>query len=98
MEKASKRCPEKSFWAALDTHGAVLFHGFDPGAEGFYRFASRFNHAFLTAPFGDRKNAGDRNELQAVTLGQAGLGLHFGIRQQPAATRSAMAFLPQAGG
>lgn len=70
-------------WAALDAHGAVLFHGFDPGAEGFYRFASRFNRAFLTSPFGDRKNASDRNELQTVTLGQAGLSLHFEFGNSP---------------
>lgn len=74
---------DDSVWAAIDSHGAVLFHGFDPGAEGFYRFASRFNHAFLTSPFGDRKNASDRNELQTVTLGQAGLSLHFEFGNSP---------------
>lgn len=70
-------------WAALDAHGAVLFHGFNSNAEDFYRFASRFNRAFLTSPFGDRKNVSDRNELQTVTLGQAGLSLHFEFGNSP---------------
>jgi alpha-ketoglutarate-dependent taurine dioxygenase len=74
---------DDEIWTALDAHGALLFHGFNSNAEDFYRFASRFNRAFLTSPFGDRKNANDHNELQTVTLGQAGLSLHFEFGNSP---------------
>ncbi len=74
---------DDEIWTALDAHGALLFHGFNSNAEDFYRFASRFNHAFLTSPFGDRKNASEYNELQTVTLGQAGLSLHFEFGNSP---------------
>lgn len=68
---------DDQIWDALETHGTVLFRGFGVDADGFYAFASRFNTGFLTSPFDDRKAASDRNELQTVTLGQAGLSLHF---------------------
>ena len=64
-------------WSALATHGAILFRDFGVDADGFYAFASRFNRGFLTSPFDDRRAASDKNELQTVTVGQAGLSLHF---------------------
>lgn len=70
-------------WDALDAHGAVLFRGFDIDADGFYAFASRFSRGFLVSPFGDRKPASDKNELQTVTTGQAGLSLHFEYGNSP---------------
>lgn len=74
---------EDEVWHALAVHGAVLFRGFQADADGFYAFASRFNRGFLTSPFGDRKSASDRNELQTVTVGQAGLSLHFEYGNMP---------------
>jgi alpha-ketoglutarate-dependent taurine dioxygenase len=74
---------EDEVWHALAVHGAVLFRGFPTDADGFYAFASRFNRGFLTSPFGDRKPASDRNELQTVTVGQAGLSLHFEYGNMP---------------
>lgn len=68
---------ETEIWDALNAHGAVLFHGFRVDADGFYAFACRFNKAFMTSPFEDRKTLSDRNELQTVTVGQLGLTLHF---------------------
>lgn len=64
-------------WNALAMHGAILFRDFSVDADGFYAFASRFSRGFLTSPFDDRKPASDKNELQTVTVGQAGLSLHF---------------------
>lgn len=70
-------------WEALGAHGAILFRGFDIDADGFHAFASRFSRGFLVSPFGDRKAVSDRNELQSVTLGQAGLSLHFEYGNSP---------------
>ena len=74
---------EDDIWNALATHGAILFRDFDVDADDFYAFASRFNRGFLTSPFGDRKPASDKNELQTVTVGQAGLSLHFEYGNMP---------------
>jgi alpha-ketoglutarate-dependent taurine dioxygenase len=74
---------EASIWEGLDAHGAILFRGFDVDADGFYDFASRFNRSFLVSPFSDRKAASDSNELQTVTLGRAGLNLHFEYGSSP---------------
>lgn len=74
---------EDEIWEALDGHGAIVFRGFDVDADGFYDFASRFNRAFLVSPFSDRKPASKTNELQTVTLGRAGLTLHFEYGSSP---------------
>ncbi len=74
---------EETIWEAVDTHGAVVFRGFDVDADGFYDLASRFNRGFLVSPFGDRKAASETNELQTVTLGQRGLSLHFEYGSSP---------------
>ncbi|NVJ05916.1 TauD/TfdA family dioxygenase [Myxococcus sp. AM001] len=75
--------PEQEVWDALAAHGVVLFRGFDVDSDGFYAFASRFNRGFLTSPFDDRKAAHAHNELQTVTLGRAGLSVHFEFGNMP---------------
>jgi len=74
---------DAQIWDAVSDRGAVLFHGFHVDADDFYAFASRFNRAFLTSPFDDRKTLSDKNELQTVTLGQFGLTLHFEYGNSP---------------
>jgi alpha-ketoglutarate-dependent taurine dioxygenase len=74
---------EETIWEALDTHGAILFRGFDVDDDGFYEFASRYSRGFLVSPFSDRKAASQTNELQTVTLGRAGLNLHFEYGTSP---------------
>lgn len=74
---------EETIWEALDSHGAIVFRGFDVDDDGFYEFASRFNRGFLVSPFSDRKAASPNNELQTVTLGRAGLSLHFEYGSSP---------------
>lgn len=75
--------PDDEIWDSLASHGAILFRGFGLDADGFYDVASRFSRGFLVSPFGDRKPASDRNELQTVTVGQAGLSLHFEYGNSP---------------
>lgn len=70
-------------WEALASHGAILFRDFQIDEDGFYDLASRFSRGFLKSPFGDRKAASARNELQTVTVGQAGLSLHFEYGNSP---------------
>jgi alpha-ketoglutarate-dependent taurine dioxygenase len=74
---------QEAIWEALDSHGAIVFRGFDVDDDGFYEFASRFNQGFLVSPFSDRKAASQSNELQTVTLGGAGLNLHFEYGSSP---------------
>lgn len=74
---------QEDIWEALDSHGAILFRGFEADADGFYEFASRFTRGFLVSPFSDRKAASQTNELQTVTLGKAGLSLHFEYGTSP---------------
>lgn len=70
-------------WDALASHGAILFRDFTLDTDGFHAMASRFSQGFLVSPFGDRKAASDRNEVQTVTVGQAGLSLHFEYGNSP---------------
>lgn len=81
--RALEDLAEETIWEALDAHGAVLFRGFGVDADGFYEFASRYTRGFLVSPFGDRKAASRTNELQTVTLGRAGLSLHFEYGTSP---------------
>jgi alpha-ketoglutarate-dependent taurine dioxygenase len=81
--RALEDLAEDTIWEALDGHGAIVFRGFDVDADGFYDFASRFNRGFLVSPFSDRKAASKSNELQTVTLGRAGLNLHFEYGSSP---------------
>ncbi|MEA3053933.1 MAG: hypothetical protein QOG72_2836 [Sphingomonadales bacterium] len=81
--RALEDLAEETIWEGLDSHGAILFRGFGVDADGFYEFASRFNRGFLVSPFGDRKAASRKNELQTVTLGRSGLSLHFEYGSSP---------------
>ncbi|UPG89727.1 TauD/TfdA family dioxygenase [Luteibacter aegosomaticola] len=74
---------DDTVWSDLARHGAVLFRGFGVDADAFHAYASRFSRGFLLSPFGDRKPASDRNELQTVTVGQAALDLHFEYGNSP---------------
>lgn len=74
---------DESVWNDLARHGAVVFRGFCIDADAFHAYASRFSRGFLLSPFGDRKPASDRNELQTVTIGQAALDLHFEYGNSP---------------
>lgn len=81
--RALEDLAEETIWEALDTHGAILFRGFGVDDDGFYEFASRYTRGFLVSPFSDRKAASQTNELQTVTLGRAGLSLHFEYGTSP---------------
>ncbi len=81
--RALEDLSEDTIWEALDSHGAIVFRGFDADSDSFYDFASRFNRGFLVSPFSDRKAASQSNELQTVTLGRAGLSLHFEYGSSP---------------
>lgn len=74
---------DMTVWDALDRHGTILFRNFGADTEAFYAFASRFNRSFLVSPFNDRKSVNPANELQTVTVGQAGLNLHFEYGASP---------------
>ncbi len=74
---------DATIWAALDRHGTILFRNFGADSESFYGFASRFNRSFLVSPFNDRKSVNAVNELQTVTVGKAGLSLHFEYGASP---------------
>lgn len=70
-------------WEVLDRHGTILFRNFGAEMEEFYAFAARFNRSFLMSPFNDRKTVNETNELQTVTVGKAGLSLHFEYGASP---------------
>lgn len=74
---------DAEIWDALDRHGAILFRNFAVDTEAFYAFAARYNRSFLKSPFNDRKSYGQANELQTVTVGSAGLSLHFEYGASP---------------
>jgi len=74
---------DATIWSALDRHGTILFRNFGADTEAFYAFASRFNRSFLISPFNDRKSVNRSNELQTVTVGKAGLSLHFEYGASP---------------
>lgn len=74
---------EDEVWGALRRHGAILFRGFNVDADGFHAYAARFNRSFLMSPFSDRKTVENNTDLQTVTVGKAGLTLHFEYGASP---------------